>query len=58
MKIETPSMPVITTKMMKTKKIVLATDAAPDAIPVNPNTAATIAMTKKMAVHFNIISKF
>ncbi len=43
---------------IKIKKIVLAIDAAPDAMPVKPKMAATIAITKKMAVHFNIIYSF
>jgi hypothetical protein len=32
----------------------LAISAAPAAIPVNPNSAAMIATTKKMSAHFNI----
>ena len=43
---------------MNIKKIVLAIDAAPSAIPVKPNIAATRAMTRKMAVHFNIMKYF
>jgi hypothetical protein len=54
----TPRIPVITTRMMKIKKIVLAIDAAPSAMPVNPKSAATRAITKKIAVHLNIIVGF
>jgi hypothetical protein len=51
-------MAVITTKARKKKKIVLAIEAAPSAIPVNPKTAAIIAITKKIAVHLNIVVIF
>ncbi len=54
----TPSIPVKTTRMMKIKKIVLAIEAAPSAIPVNPKIAAIIAITRKIAVHLNIIVGF
>ena len=43
---------------MKIKNIVLAIDAAPAAMPENPNIAATIAIRKNMAVHFNIKIEF
>jgi hypothetical protein len=36
----------------------LATDAAPSAIPVNPNIAATIAIMKKVADHLSIAFVF
>lgn len=36
------------------KKIVLAIATAPDAIPVNPNIPAMIAIIKNITVHFNI----
>ena len=53
-----PSIPVTTTRMMKIKNSVFAIDAAPSAIPVNPNSAATKAITKKMAVHLNMMFGF
>ena len=40
------------------KNNTLATDAAPAAIPVNPNIAATIAIMKNVAAHFNIAYRF
>jgi hypothetical protein len=58
LKIVKPSIAVITTNAMKTKNIILAIEAAPAAIPVKPNSAATIAITKKTAVHFSIIFCF
>ena len=39
---------------IKIKKMVLATDAAPAAIPVKPKIPAMIAITKNIAAHFNI----
>lgn len=51
-------MPVIKTKQIKIKNKTLAIDAAPDAISVKPKIAAIIAMTRNMAVHFNIILNF
>ena len=53
-----PNIPVITTRAIKKKKIVLAIEVAPSEIPVKPNTAAMIAITKNMAVHFSIIECF
>jgi len=53
-----PNIAVKTTSAIKTKKIILAIDAAPAAIPVNPKIAATIAITKKIAVHFNMMLGF
>jgi len=38
--------------------MVLAIDAAPAAIPLKPNMAAMIAITKKIAVHFNMMFSF
>ena len=38
--------------------MVLAIDAAPAAIPVKPKIAAMIAITKKIAAHFNIVRCF
>ena len=43
---------------MKIKNKVLAIEAAPAAIPVNPNIAATMAITKKIADHLSIIKIF
>ena len=40
------------------KNITLAIEAAPAAIPVNPNMDAMIAITKKISVHFNIVVSF
>jgi hypothetical protein len=40
------------------KNITLAIEAAPSAIPVKPKRAAIKAITKKIAVHFNIASDF
>jgi hypothetical protein len=47
-------MMAINQKTIKTKKITLAIDAAPEAIPVKPKIAATIAMIKNVAVHLSI----
>jgi len=47
-----------THKIRKIKKSVLATPAAPAAIPVNPKMAAIIAITKKIADHFSIMFFF
>jgi hypothetical protein len=45
----------ITTKIaMKRKNKNLAISAAAPAIPLNPNSAAIIAMTRKVAAHLNI----
>ena len=49
--------PNIKTRINKTRKIknnTLAIEAAPAAIPVKPNMAATIAMIKNMAAHLSI----
>lgn len=40
---------------MKMKKMIFAIVAAPAAIPVNPNIAATIAIIKKVTVQRNIL---
>jgi hypothetical protein len=45
-------------RIMNTKKSVLAIPAAPAAIPVNPNIAAMIAMTRNIADHLNMIINF
>ncbi len=49
--------PKIKTRINKTKKIknnTLAIEAAPAAMPVKPNMAATMAMIKNMAAHLSI----
>lgn len=43
---------------MKIKNSVLAIPAAPAAMPVNPNIAAIIAITRKIADHLNMIIYF
>ncbi len=40
------------------KKITLAIEAAPAAIPPNPNTAAIIATIKKINDHLSMTKKF
>lgn len=42
------------TIVMKTKKMILAIEAAPAEIPVKPKIPAMIAITKNIAAHFNI----
>lgn len=51
-------MAVNTTKKIKIKKMILAMEAAPAAIPVKPKIAATIAITRNMAVHLSIMYYF
>ena len=49
------------TKINSTKKIknkILAMEAAPAAMPVNPKIAAIIAITKNMAAHLSIHKSF
>ena len=49
--------PKIKTRINKTRKIqnnILAIEAAPAAMPVKPNMAATIAIIKNMAAHLSI----
>ena len=58
LKIVTPRITAIATNTKKKKKMNLAIDAAPDAISVKPKTAAIIAITKKIAAHFNIVVVF
>ena len=53
-----PRIKVITTKARNIKNMTLAIEAAPAAIPVNPNIEAMIAITKKINVHFNIVVSF
>jgi hypothetical protein len=43
---------------MKIKNRVLAIPAAPAAMPVNPNIAAIIAITRKIADHLSMIILF
>ena len=43
---------------MKIKKRILAMEAAPAAIPPNPNIAAIMAMIKKVTVQRNIVVGF
>ena len=54
----TPRIPVNTTRKINTTNMILAIEAAPEAISVKPNTAAIIAITKNTAVHLNIILNF
>jgi hypothetical protein len=51
-----PEIKITTAKIMKTKNKILAICMAEPAIPVNPNTAATIAITKNITAQFNIYS--
>lgn len=53
-KIFDPKIKTIINKTRKIKNNTLAMEAAPAAIPVKPNIAATIAMIKKIAAHFSI----
>jgi hypothetical protein len=46
------------TRTKNKKNITLAMEAAPAAIPVNPKRAAIMAITRKIAVHFNIVVLF
>jgi hypothetical protein len=46
---------MITAKTKKIKNKILAMSIAEPAIPVNPNNAATIAITKNVAAHRNIL---
>ena len=53
-----PKINVINTITIKMKNKVFAIEAAPAAMPPKPKIAATIAMTKKIADHFNIYVTF
>lgn len=53
-----PKMSTIIHTVMKMKKRIFAIAAAPAAILVNPNIAATIAIIRKMNDHFNIAFRF
>jgi hypothetical protein len=54
LKIVSPKIKLTTTITTNTKNINLAMEAAPSAIPENPNIAAIIAMIKNIAVHLSI----
>ena len=49
-----PAIIAIKNNTIKTKNKILAMDAAPAAIPVKPNTAATIATIKNISAQRNI----
>jgi hypothetical protein len=51
-----PKIKITTAKTMKIKNKILAICMAEPAIPVNPNNAATIAITKNITAQFNIHS--
>lgn len=53
-----PAIRVTRNNTMKIKNNIFAIPAAPAAIPVKPNSAATIATTKKINVQRNIVFKF
>ena len=53
-KIFAPKIRTIINNTRKIKNNTLAIEAAPAAIPVKPNIAATIAMMKNIAAHFSI----
>ena len=53
-----PNIIVIRNNTRKIKNNTLAILAAPAAIPVNPNSAAIIAIMKKVIDHLSIIKKF
>ncbi len=54
----TPKRSIITHTAKKIKNKILAIDAAPAAIPVKPNTAATIAIIKNANDQRNIMLNF
>jgi hypothetical protein len=53
-----PAITAIKKSTIKTKNKILAMDAAPAAMPVNPNIAATIATIKNMSAQRNMILSF
>ena len=55
LKIDAPNAIASTKSTTKTKNRILAIEAAPSAIPPNPNIAATMAMMKNIAAQRNII---
>lgn len=54
LKIEAPIRRLPTSRMRKIKKMILAIDAAPEAISVKPKIAAIMAITKKIMDHLSI----
>jgi hypothetical protein len=58
LKMVPPNMMAPRKRIINTKNKILAIDAAPDAMPVNPKIAATMAMIRKIADHFNITIVF
>ena len=55
LKMVIPRIPNKSIRTRKMKNNVLATDAAPSAIPVKPKIAATMAIKKKVAAHLSMI---
>lgn len=55
---EEPATKAITNNTKKTKNKILAMDAAPAAIPVNPKTAATSAIIRNVSDQRNIVYSF
>ena len=53
-----PATSAITKSTRKIKNSILAIEAAPAAMPVNPNTAATIATIKNIRAQRNIVIVF
>ncbi len=53
-----PNTKVSKNNTRKIKNNILAIDAAPAAIPVNPNIAAMMAITKNIMAHLSIINIF
>jgi hypothetical protein len=53
-KILDPKIKTIINKIRKIKNNTLAIEAAPAAMPVKPNIAATMAMIKNIAAHLSI----
>jgi hypothetical protein len=51
-------MKVMRNRAIKSENRILAAEAAPEAIPVKPNIAATIAIIKKIADHLSMSSNF
>jgi hypothetical protein len=58
LKIIAPKISTITNPARKIKNRIFAIPAAPSAIPENPKIAATIAINKNVADHFNITVLF
>jgi hypothetical protein len=56
--IDDPATSAIRNNTMKMKNNILAMEAAPAAIPVKPNTAATIATIKKISAQRNMCLSF